>query len=40
MILLGILLMIAALAWLWRWIVRHEANREINFMASVRVDVE
>jgi len=26
MILLGILLMIAALAWLWRWIVRHEAD--------------
>ena len=26
MILLGILLMIAALAWLWRWLVRHEAD--------------
>lgn len=26
MILLGILLMIAALAWLWRWLIRHEAD--------------
>ena len=26
MILLGILLMIAAMAWLWRWLVRHEAD--------------
>jgi len=26
MIFLGILLMITALAWLWRWIVRHEAD--------------
>jgi len=26
MILLGILSMVAALAWLWRWLVRHEAD--------------
>jgi undecaprenyl-diphosphatase len=40
MILLGILLMIAALAWLWRWIVRHEAvvrHRWAGFAAHPRV---
>src|SRR5659263_654027 len=40
MILLGILLMIAALAWLWRWLVRHEAdvrNRWAGLAAHPRV---
>jgi undecaprenyl-diphosphatase len=40
MILLGILLMIAALAWLWRWLVRHEADvrhRWAGFAAHPRV---
>ena len=31
MILLGILVMIAALAWLWRWLVRHEADVRLRW---------
>jgi undecaprenyl-diphosphatase len=40
MILLGILLMVAAMAWLWRWLVRHEADvrlRWAEFAAHPRV---
>jgi len=31
MILLGILLMIAAMAWLWRWLVRHETDVRLRW---------
>lgn len=31
MILLGILLMIAAMVWLWRWLVRHEADVRLRW---------
>lgn len=31
MILLGILLMIAAMAWLWRWLARHEADVRLRW---------
>jgi undecaprenyl-diphosphatase len=31
MITLGILLMIAAMAWLWRWLVRHEAEVRLRW---------